>query len=696
MNTFIRSCRTQLVADTVAITFLLVVQIVLVYLLWMKDHFFIPPELLIAGFIETVLVTLFLQVVAVVQLLLVTWGIFGFCTHQAKSKGDKGCRVDVKDLFFGVLYIPFCLSGAFLTATASRPWSTRPLEGGAEIFVRTVPLTLVVFTVIPGVYVVYHGSQSPLLRYPTRTTRSSVSPAALGTARIGIFVGHDLKLVVTGLLLLPLYILLIMDLGKLMTIITFVLATLTGAGIIILLTYSKRTYPIRGPGKRPHAPSPLSQEEKQAKRAKAVARATAKRLKKQRGHIPEVCSPEDVRWTDIVSLLGQDVVDKAAEDGSEFNSPFLFKSEVELEVKAISSNDLQVRAWPNQTKRIRNPGWLLSLSAFLVNALNAGDDERVNCKYFSKCGGCQYQMLSYETQLAFKRNVVVKAYKNYSGLPQSVIPEIQSTIGSPLQYGYRTKITPHFQAPPPKVDRIALQAQVESGDKPDWLQIGFNIQSQNKVFDIEECPIATPVLNRALPEIFQNVVKTIHTYKKGATLLLRESLDTSVDPDPNDTSKDTKLCITNNHASIRERVGGFLFEYVASSFFQNNNAILPALTSYVREAIASLYPDPNDSSRPTHLIDTYCGSGLFAITLSPDFSTVAGIEISADSILYAKRNAKLNGIAAEKMTFRKGDAAEIFKTVSDFPPEKTVMEELSGAYRPPRKFNLVQQVAIGF
>lgn len=123
-----------------------------------------------------------------------------------------------------------------------------------------------------------------------------------------------------------------------------------------------------------------------------------------------------------------------------------------------------------------------------------------------------------------------------------------------------------------------------------------------------------------------------------------------------------------------------MFEYVASSFFQNNNAILPALTSYVREAVASLYPDPDDPSRPTHLIDTYCGSGLFAITLSPDFSTVAGIEISADSILYAKRNAKLNGIAAEKMTFRKGDAAEIFKTVSDFPPEKTVM-----VIDPPRK-----------
>ncbi|KAJ3773514.1 tRNA methyltransferase [Lentinula raphanica] len=457
----------------------------------------------------------------------------------------------------------------------------------------------------------------------------------------------------------------------------------------------------KGPGKRPRAPSPLSKEEKQAKRAKNIARANAKRLKKQRGHVPEACTTEDVRWKDIVSLLGQDVVDKAVEDGTEFDSPFEFRSEVELVVQASTSNgeglaqSIEENSIPwvvvvpfclpgERVKcRVFKNDRMHSLADFIEVIqpnLELRNNERVKCRYFSKCGGCQYQMLSYESQLAFKREVVVKAYKNYSELPDSSIPEIQPTIGSPLHYGYRTKITPHFQAPPPKTDKAALQAQVEAGDKPDWLQIGFNIQSQNKVMDIEECPIATPVLNQALPEIYQNVVKTIHTYKRGATLLLRESLDTSVDPDPNDTSKDKQICITNNHASIRERVGGFLFEYIASSFFQNNNAILPALTSYVRDAISSLYPDPNDSTRPTHLIDTYCGSGLFAITLSPDYSTVAGIEISADSIMYAKHNAKLNNIAAEKMSFRKGDAAEIFKSVSDFPPDKTVM-----VIDPPRK-----------
>ncbi|KAF9269872.1 tRNA methyltransferase [Marasmius fiardii PR-910] len=446
------------------------------------------------------------------------------------------------------------------------------------------------------------------------------------------------------------------------------------------------------PGKRPRTEKEKNPSKSSQKTSK-FAKKNAKRLKKQREHQPELCSPEHVQWLDIVNLLGEDVVSKAIEEGREFQSPFAFHEVVELEVKALCSNgdglaqsdSIDILPWVVVVP-FSLPGERVRVKIFKNDRMHSiadvleiirpnpqmRDDSRVQCRYFSKCGGCQYQMLSYDKQLEFKRDVVVKAYKNYSNLTETQLPTIQSTMPSPLQYGYRTKITPHFQAPPPKLNREVLQKEVGDGTIPDWLKIGFNLQGQNKVIDIEECPIATPVLNEALPSVRQNVYQTIHTYKKGATLLLRESLDTTGEIDK-------KSCITSNHASVRETVGDFKFDYLASSFFQNNNSILFSLTTYVRDAIFSLYPT-EDTSRPTHLIDTYCGSGLFAITLSPHFSTIAGIEISGDSILYANHNAKLNNIPPEKISFRKGDASDIFQTVSDFPPEKTVM-----IIDPPRK-----------
>jgi tRNA (uracil-5-)-methyltransferase len=40
------------------------------------------------------------------------------------------------------------------------------------------------------------------------------------------------------------------------------------------------------------------------------------------------------------------------------------------------------------------------------------------------------------------------AYQRYFSLDPSLLPEVKETIPSPKQWGYRTKITPHFDAPP--------------------------------------------------------------------------------------------------------------------------------------------------------------------------------------------------------------------------------------------------------
>lgn len=190
--------------------------------------------------------------------------------------------------------------------------------------------------------------------------------------------------------------------------------------------------------------------------------------------------------------------------------------------------------------------------------------------------------------------------------------------------------------------------------------------------------------------------RNIHTYKKGVSLLLRDSLEipgntstmtTASSSDSTDaiatSLSETHICITDHKATVRERVGSMLFEYPGGSFFQNNNSVLVPLTDYVRDAIFSLTSSSADASnKPTHLVDAYCGSGLFSITLSPHFETISGIELSSDSIKSAKHNVVLNNLQEPpgKLTFLSGDAANIFSTVQHFPREKTVL-----IIDPPRK-----------
>ncbi|KAI0258674.1 S-adenosyl-L-methionine-dependent methyltransferase [Gloeopeniophorella convolvens] len=429
--------------------------------------------------------------------------------------------------------------------------------------------------------------------------------------------------------------------------------------------------------------------------------ATKRGKKKQKHAAPDPGSAEDVVARDVLALLGKEAVEQAEADGTEWESPFGFREEVELAVSSIapSGEGLAVappskRPWvvvvplalPGEVVRARvyRHGKMYSFADLIsveVPNPELRDMSRVKCKYFGTCAGCQYQMLSYDTQLDLKRNVVVKAYQNYSDLPGSSVPTVQPTIPSPLQYGYRTKITPHFEPPPKKLQKQGRPADEEG--KPSWLKIGFNQIGKRVVMDIEECPIATPVLNQTYAPMRDDITKKIYSYKKGVSLLLRDSLEIPGGNGPTPTTEpaadDKHMCITDHKATVRERVGDLLFDYQAGSFFQNNNSVLVPLTSYVRDAIFP--PDGTGTTQPppTHLVDAYCGAGLFALALAERFERVAGIELSADSIRFATHNAALNGLA-EKVEFRAGDAAQIFGAVRDFPPARTAL-----VVDPPRK-----------
>jgi len=315
------------------------------------------------------------------------------------------------------------------------------------------------------------------------------------------------------------------------------------------------------------------------------------------------------------------------------------------------------------------------------------DQSLVKCPYFSSCSGCQFQMLPYDYQLQHKKTIVEKAYKNFSNLPPELIPVIGDTIGSPLQYGYRTKLTPHFDGPPD-----ARRSDGRNGIKRTFKEvppIGFMKKGTRTTLDIEDCPIGTDAVRNGNKRERARVAANIGTYKKGATILLRESTeripkseyDASAEDDADAVIEDVgeyvhrKTCITDANARSTEYIEDFQFVNPAGSFFQNNNSILPVFTSYIREHILPTTPGHNI----THLIDAYSGSGLFTITLSSLFKSSLGIDISSSSIQSATTNARLNNLPETSTRFIAADAAKLFKEIDSPASETVVMID------PPRK-----------
>jgi tRNA/tmRNA/rRNA uracil-C5-methylase (TrmA/RlmC/RlmD family) len=98
------------------------------------------------------------------------------------------------------------------------------------------------------------------------------------------------------------------------------------------------------------------------------------------------------------------------------------------------------------------------------------------CPYFGRCGGCAYQHISYEHQLAIKWRQVRDALQRIGKLKdlpmRPIIPSLE-------QYRYRNRITVHAQ------DGV----------------IGFFRRDSHRLIDIEYCPISSEEVNRALAEL---------------------------------------------------------------------------------------------------------------------------------------------------------------------------------------------------
>ena len=94
------------------------------------------------------------------------------------------------------------------------------------------------------------------------------------------------------------------------------------------------------------------------------------------------------------------------------------------------------------------------------------------CALFGTCGGCQYQNLDYTAQLLWKQRQVGELLQRMAKIDFPVEP----VVPSPKQYGYRSKITPHFHRP--KDGEIGAIGFLRAG-------------TRSSIVDVPRCEIAS-------------------------------------------------------------------------------------------------------------------------------------------------------------------------------------------------------------
>lgn len=99
-----------------------------------------------------------------------------------------------------------------------------------------------------------------------------------------------------------------------------------------------------------------------------------------------------------------------------------------------------------------------------------------DCPYFGRCGGCSYQHIAYEEQLAIKSRQVEQALRRIGKFSE---PPLHPIIPSPRAYEYRNRITVH----------------AERG------VVGYYRRDAHRLLDVRHCPIAQPEVNAALAEL---------------------------------------------------------------------------------------------------------------------------------------------------------------------------------------------------
>lgn len=307
------------------------------------------------------------------------------------------------------------------------------------------------------------------------------------------------------------------------------------------------------------------------------------------------------------------------------------------------------------------------------------------CGHFGTCGGCRWQHLPYEVQLANKQQQVVDALTRIAKVE---LPEISPILGSANIWGYRNKMEYTFSN-----KRWLSWEQMRSGEMVDNRNgAGFHIPGAfDKVLDIEQCHLQDSIGDRIRLFVkhygMENgipfydlreqrgflrtlMIRTLHTGEIMVVLsvgednpeLIREVLDavraefpqiTSlmyvVNTKVNDTIGDLDVQLHSGRPYVEEEMEGLHFRIGPKSFYQTNS-----LQAYELYKVARNFAGLTGKEL---VYDLYTGTGTIANFVARQARHVIGIEYVADAIEDAKINSRANGI--ENTEFYAGDMKDV-------------------------------------
>lgn len=307
------------------------------------------------------------------------------------------------------------------------------------------------------------------------------------------------------------------------------------------------------------------------------------------------------------------------------------------------------------------------------------------CAHFGVCGGCQWQHVEYETECSIKQDWVHNLFSSLCSLDGTVV---ESFLPAADPYFYRNKMEYTFSNRP----WIEARGEEKSAYRVERNVVGFHVPGRfDKILPVERChlqqdpsnAIRDHILqlsqthgfdhydNRTFSGFLRNLI--IRCTRRGEFMVilsfgkdvpewsslvmesLREkfpsitSLYSVLNMKRNPTLLDQPHIHHSGHLDLVEKIGGLDFLVGPKSFFQSNSPQMEKLYECVR--------DYSELSPGEIAYDLYCGTGTIACMLAKQCGSVVGVEVVAEAIEDAKRNADANGIG--NAHFVSGDVKDI-------------------------------------